>query len=307
MYDISTLVKEYKHPVLVQSVDGVGTKVTVARMVGDFSTIGEDLFYACANDIAVHGAKPLTFLDYIANDVLDARVVASIVKGIAKACVECSTSLVGGETAEMPGVYLAGEHDLVGLITGIVEKEDLIQGHNVQKGNAIIGIGSSGLHTNGFSLARKILFEHGKLTVDQPLYTDPSHTIGAALLKPHANYINGVQELLAKGAPILSMAHITGGGLVENVPRVIPQGLSARFYPSRWSAPPIFQALQQIGNVNFSEMYRTFNMGIGLVIIVEQSDKESVLKMAQQAFNLPVWEVGEIAQGEKTWIEGVTV
>ncbi|MFA5670763.1 MAG: phosphoribosylformylglycinamidine cyclo-ligase [Balneolaceae bacterium] len=167
MYDISWLAKEYKVPILVQSVDGVGTKIVVAQMANDFSTIGEDLFYACTNDIAVHGAKPLTFLDYIANDKLRAETVATIVSGIAKACKECSVALVGGETAEMPGVYLHNQHDLVGLVTGIVDKHKIIDGKDVENGDIILGVGSSGLHTNGYSLARKVLFEKAKLKVNQ--------------------------------------------------------------------------------------------------------------------------------------------
>ena len=306
MFDISWLAKEYKEPVLVQSVDGVGTKIVVAQMANDFSTIGEDLFYACTNDIAVHGAKPLTFLDYIANDKLKAETVATIVNGIAKACKECSVALVGGETAEMPGVYLPNQHDLVGLVTGIVDKSKIIDGKDVTDGDVILGVASSGLHTNGYSLARKVLFEKANLKVDQILYTDESLTVGEALLKAHVNYSNGIQTLLEKGVVIKSLSHITGGGLVENVKRTLPKNVDSYFYKESWPVLPIFKAIKELGNVPEFEMYRTFNMGLGLTIVVAKQEAQEVLKLANEAFSMPVYEVGKIVKGSgKTTIEGV--
>jgi phosphoribosylformylglycinamidine cyclo-ligase len=307
MYDISWIASGYRNPVLVQSVDGVGTKISVARLANDYSTIGEDLFNACTNDIAVHGAKPLTFLDYIANDKLEAETVARIVQGIVKACKESSVALVGGETAEMPGVYLKGEHDLVGLVTGVVEREKIIRGDAVQAGDVILAVGSSGLHTNGYSLARHVLFERAHLSVDDPLPTDPSVTVGKALLAPHVNYVNGIQALLAQDAPIRSMAHITGGGLLENVPRVLPKHVHARFFPPSWQAKGVFEAIRTLGNISDREMYRTFNMGIGLTVVVPSGEAQAVLRLLGKEFSQPAWEVGTIvAGGGGTWIEGVT-
>lgn len=307
MYDLSRIIATYRNPVLVQSVDGVGTKISVARMTGDYRTIGEDLFYACANDIAVHGAKPLTFLDYIANDRLDAQTVATIVKGIVAACRECSVSLVGGETAEMPGVYLSGEHDLVGLVSGVVERDRIVQGTDVCAGDVILAVGSSGLHTNGYSLARKVLFEHAGLTVDDPLPLDPGVSVGKALLAPHVNYVNGIQALLAAGAPVKAMAHITGGGLIENVPRTMPNGLRPCFHPSAWQSNPLFESIRTLGNIPLGEMYRTFNMGIGLTVTVPASESETTLALMRASFPQPAWRVGEVVAGVGgTYIEGVT-
>lgn len=306
MFAIGWLGKEYKEPVLVQSVDGVGTKIVVAKMANDFSTIGEDLFYACANDIAVHGAKPLTFLDYIANDALKAETVATIVSGIAKACKECSVAFVGGETAEMPGVYLPGEHDLVGLVSGVVEKSKIIDGKEAKEGDVILAVASSGLHTNGYSLARKVLFEKAKLRVEDPLYTDKTVTVGQALLKTHVNYSNGIQALLNEGLILKSLAHITGGGLVENVKRTLPKGVDSYFYRDSWPITPIFKAIEELGNVPRYEMLRTFNMGLGLTIVVAKKDAKHALTLAKKAFPMPVYEVGKLVKGKgQTFIEGV--
>lgn len=307
MYDLRQIVERYRHPVLMQSVDGVGTKISIARMTNDYSSIGRDLVSACANDIVVHGAKPLTFLDYIANDRLDPLTTAVIVRGIAAACRETHVCLVGGETAEMPGVYLPGEHDLVGLVTGVAEREAIVDGHTVVSGDVILAVGSSGLHTNGYSLARKVLFEHAGLQADDPLPSESDTTVGKALLIPHANYTNGVRDLLASGAPVRSMAHITGGGLIENVPRVIPKGLSPRFFPDRWSRHSLFDLIGQLGGVSGREMFRTFNMGIGLTVVVPRSEAEATLRTMRICFAQPVWEVGDIVPGDgSTWIGGVS-
>lgn len=303
-YDMQVIAAQYRHPVLLQSVDGVGTKMIIARMMQDYSTIGRDLVSACANDIAVHGAKPITFLDYVATDRLDVLTVTTIVQGVAEACRETHISLVGGETAEMPGIYLRGEHDLVGMVSGIAERDEIVDGRSVSAGDVILAVGSTGLHTNGYSLARKALFETAHFSLEYQL--SPTETLGSALLATHANYTNGILALLKRHAPVLSMAHITGGGLIENVKRVLPPHLSARFFPDKWERHPIFDLIQQSANISDVEMYRTFNMGIGLTVVVPFKEAHSVLKAMRDCFTEPVWEVGVITEGEEgTRIEGV--
>ncbi|PKL13475.1 MAG: phosphoribosylformylglycinamidine cyclo-ligase [Spirochaetae bacterium HGW-Spirochaetae-8] len=305
-YDLGPILREYRHPVLVQSTDGVGTKIAVVAMAKDFSTIGRDLLSACANDIVVHGAKPLTFLDYIANDRLDPDIVAEIVKGMAAGCREEGICLVGGETAEMPGTYLPGEHDLVGLITGVVERDKIIDGSTVAVGDIILGVASSGLHTNGYSLARKVLFEIGGLSLDTSIPNEPGTTLRTALCEPHANYTSGVLKLLEQGAPIKSMAHITGGGLLENVPRVLPKEMSACFDPASWPRQGIFTLIQELGLVSEHEMYRTFNMGIGLTIVVAPEAAEETLRLMKTCFSLPVRRIGKVVAGDgATLIRGL--
>lgn len=291
-YDLSTCIRDYREPVLVQSVDGVGTKTVVAREAGDFSRIGGDLVSACCNDIAVHGAKPLTFLDYIANDVLDPERVAQIVEGIAEACREIGVSLIGGETAEMPGVYLAGEHDLVGVVTGIVEKERIVNGAGIAAGDRILGVGSSGLHTNGYSLARKIIESSPFSLTDTPEELD--RTLGEALLARHVNYSGGIAALLETGLPLRGMAHITGGGLLENVPRILPRGCDAVLDPSAWEVPPIFTVLARLGGVLREELYRVFNMGIGLVVVVPTDAASATLERMRTVFSMPCREIGSV-------------
>ncbi len=299
-FDLSEAASSWEHPVLVQSIDGTGTKPVLAGAYGDFSRIGKDLVSACCNDIAVHGARPLTLLDYIANDRLDPRRVAEIVSSIAEGCRACGVSLVGGETAEMPGVYLPGEHDLVGVVTGVAEKDRIINGKGITEGQAVLGVSSSGLHTNGYSLARKIidtcsadLFSPFQLAdgrrSEQPL--------GELLLKEHINYTSGILQLLDLGYRITGMAHITGGGLIENVPRILPEGLDARIYPEVLEAPLIFSYLIEAGNLSSPEAYRTFNMGIGLIIVCPRKDSEELMQKAEEVFHVPCREVGEITAG----------
>lgn len=304
-YDVKELLQTYEHPVMVQSIDGVGTKIIVAAMAGNYTTIGRDLLSACANDIVVHGAKPHTFLDYIANDTLDPDIVAEIVKGMAAGCREEGISLVGGETAEMPGTYLPGEHDLVGIVTGFVEKDRIINGDGVTPGDCILGAASSGLHTNGFSLARKVLFEAAGLSI-QDLLPGTETTVGDALLAPHVNYTKAVLTLLDAGIPVKSMAHITGGGLIENVPRVLPEGTAAWFDPTAWDIPPLFSIIAEAGDISPKEMFRAFNMGIGLTVVVPAEWKEKALAVMKQTFPVPVYEIGKILAGERrTVIAGV--
>lgn len=307
-YDVTDILGRYRHPVLVQSTDGVGTKITVCKMTGDYSTIGADLFAACCNDIVVHGATPFTFLDYIANERLDAQTVATIVASLAQACRTHHVALVGGETAEMPGTYVAGEHDLVGFVSGFVERARIVNGDDVVTGDAVLAIGSSGLHTNGFSLARKVLFERAGLAPGDAIDpSDPSsQTVGSALLAPHAIYVKGVLDALADGLPIKSMAHITGGGLFENVPRVLPKGLRAHVDPRCWNAKPIFTLIQQLGDVADTVMYRTFNMGVGLVLVTAAHEARAAVQALQGVFDLPVGIIGYIEEGgPETLIEGV--
>ncbi|MFC1581634.1 phosphoribosylformylglycinamidine cyclo-ligase [Candidatus Neomarinimicrobiota bacterium] len=273
LYDLSSI-KNYKYPVLVQSIDGVGTKTIVAKMANQFDTIGVDLVSACCNDIAVLGAKPLTFLDYIANDKLNPEIIEIIVAGIANACQQISVALVGGETAEMPNTYLPGEHDLVGVVTGIIERDQIIDGHSIEVGDVVIGLPSSGLHTNGYSLARKVLFEIGNFKVaDKP--EELPQTIGEALLAPHINYTNIIQQLINNHVHIKGLAHITGGGLRDNIPRVLPDNCSVSINSAAWQTPPIFLLIQKIGGITDMEMYRTFNMGVGLVAIVPEKEVSS--------------------------------
>jgi len=299
LYDLGPVLKNYQHPVLVQSIDGVGTKMMVARLMGKFDTIGIDLVSATANDIIVLGAKPLTLLDYIANDKLQPAIIEQIVEGMAKACRENAISLVGGETAEMPGTYLPGEHDLVGIVTGIVEKEKAILGDAICPGDKVYAFTSSGLHTNGYSLARKLFFEVGKFSVDSYL-AELSSTVGDVLLTPHINYTRPILHLLAENIPIKGMAHITGGGVLENIPRILPSGCGVTIHKNSWPQQALFAVLNQLGDLDEdeNEMYRTFNMGIGLVMIGAKEIKAQ-LQQALHAFpTFKCYEIGEVVPGE---------
>jgi len=310
-YDLSELLTGYTQPVMMQSIDGVGTKIMLAKMAGDYSTIGRDLLSACCNDIIVHGATPVTFLDYIANDRLEPEVVAQMVAGMAAGCREAGVSLVGGETAEMPGTYRDGEHDLVGIVTGFVEKDRIINGSDVIASDVIFGIPSSGLHTNGYSLARKVLFEHAGLSIDDSLpevYGDRSgRTIGALLLEPHTNYAGAVRDLLASGLQVKSMSHITGGGLIENVPRTLPEHLSAVIDPESWDIPPIFSYIADLGEIPPLEMFHAFNMGIGYTIVVPQEQAQQARSVITSCFGQQAVRLGVIAPGDgRTVITGIT-
>ena len=298
MFDLKPLLQNYQHPVLVQSIDGVGTKMMVAKMMQQFDTIGIDLVSATTNDIIVLGAKPLTLLDYIANDQLNPLIIEKIVAGMAKACRENNISLVGGETAEMPGTYLPGEHDLVGVITGVVEKDQAILGRDIQAGDIVLAFPSSGLHTNGYSLARKLFFDVAGKKIDTYL-PELNQTIGEALLAPHLNYTLPVLHLLAEHIPIKGMAHITGGGLLENIPRILPQNCAVEINKKTWPALPIFNVLSQISRLPDAELYRTFNMGVGLIMIIP-SDTQTKLRDALIAYpEFPVYEIGRVIPGEQ--------
>jgi len=270
--------KGYQQPVLVSSVDGVGTKLKIALALAKHDTIGIDIVNHCVNDILTCGAEPLFFLDYIATGKLVPEQVESIAKGLAQACREVGCALIGGETAEMPGVYAEKDYDLAGFIIGVVEKERIIQGKTIVAGDTIIGLPSSGLHTNGYSLVRK-LFGEAKSPLDVH-YPELGRTLGEELLEPHRCYYHQLKPLLPF---IKGMAHITGGGLIGNVPRVLPQDLAAQFHRQAWTVLPVFKLIQKRGNVAQDEMYRVFNMGIGMVLICSPKDTNKLTKQLPEA------------------------
>ena len=294
LYDLKPLLENYENPVLVQSIDGVGTKTIISRKLGKFDTIGIDLLSACANDILVMGAQPLTFLDYIANDKLNPDIIEEIVSGMVKACRETGVSLVGGETAEMPNTYLPDEHDLVGVITGVVDKDKIITGETIRPGDAVLGLPSSGLHTNGYSFARKLFFDIGGYDIND-LIPKLQKSVGLTLLEPHINYTKHVFAALDTGVDIKGIAHITGGGLLENIPRILPNGCGVELQKGSWPSVPVFGVMQSIGNVNEDEMFRAFNMGIGMVFVVETDDADSVKDALKNLTE--VYEIGSIIKG----------
>lgn len=263
-----------KDPVLVSSVDGVGTKLKVAFATGRHDTIGQDLVNHCIDDIAVIGARPLFFLDYLASGKLDPKVFTEILKGFAKACKAGGCALVGGETAQMPGMYQPGEYDVAGTIVGVVDRASIIDGSRIRKGDVIVGLASNGLHTNGYSLARKVLFETMKLKPGSKL-EGVRGTVADELLRVHKNY-QPLMALLPKGV-LKGAAHITGGGLVDNLPRVLPSNCDARIDIGSWKVPAIFNIIGREGKVPTDEMYQVFNMGIGMTLIVSQKDATEVL------------------------------
>jgi phosphoribosylformylglycinamidine cyclo-ligase len=256
----------YREPVLVASTDGVGTKIKVALLAGVHDTVGYDLVAHCVNDILVQGALPLFFLDYIALGKMDPGRVEAIVSGFARACAEFGCPLIGGETAEMPGTYAEDDYDLAGFIVGVVEKEKALPGDRVREGDVLLGLPSTGLHTNGYSLARKVLFDLLGHRVDTVL-PELGGTVGSALLAPHRSYLGALEPLLERDK-IHALAHITGGGFPGNIPRVLPAGLGARIRRGSWEIPPLFHLIQKGGSVSDEEMFRTFNMGVGMVVVV---------------------------------------
>lgn len=298
LYDIGEVLKSYKQPVLVQSIDGVGTKLSVARMMNKYDSVGEDIVNHCCDDLLAMGARSLTFLDYVAHDKLDPNVMEAMVSGMSKACRENSVSLIGGETAEMPGTYRDGEHDIAGCITGVVEKDKIVTGEKVKEGDIILGFASSGLHTNGFSLARKVLFEMGGYKVDTKV-EELGETIGEALLKVHVNYSKPVLGMLDADIDIHGIAHITGGGFIENIPRVLPRDLDAEITLNTWPILPIFSLMQKIGKIEDEEMYRAFNMGIGLMLIIPSEEKEKIENVLKNYPEYKMFEVGKIINGNK--------
>jgi phosphoribosylformylglycinamidine cyclo-ligase len=294
MYDLKPLMQNYQHPVMVQSIDGVGTKMIVARMMSQFETIGIDLVSATSNDIVVLGARPLTLLDYIASDRLDPNHIEALIKGMSEACCAHQIALVGGETAEMPDTYLKGEHDLVGIVTGVVEKDKAILGKDIKPGDLVMAFPSSGLHTNGYSLARKLFFDIKGYRVDSWV-AELDCLLGDALLVPHRNYTNPILDLLGQEIAIKGMAHITGGGVLENIPRILPKDCAVEIRLNAAPVLPIFQLMAEIGKLETAEMYRTFNMGIGLVLIIAPEVLSALRTACDPAF--PLYEIGQVVPG----------
>ena len=286
----------FREPVLVSSADGVGTKLKVAFLANKHDTVGIDLVNHCVNDILVQGAEPLFFLDYLATGRLSPDVAEKIIGGMASACRDNACALLGGETAEMPGFYAEGEYDLAGFIVGVVDRERLIHGRAVAVGDVLVGVPSSGLHTNGYSLARRIVFDHLKLTVDSRV-PELGCTVGEALLEPHRSYLSLVRPLF-DGGRIKAMAHITGGGITDNLPRVLPHGTAAIVDAAAWEPPPIFRWLQKNGSVPGEEMMRTFNMGIGLIIVTARERSEQLIEELQARGGRDARVIGEIVAGE---------
>ena len=287
---------QFREPVLVSSADGVGTKLKVAFLANRHDTIGADLVNHCVNDILVQGAAPLFFLDYLATGRLLPDVAESIIGGIAAACRENGCALLGGETAEMPGFYNDGEYDLAGFIVGVVERQRLIVGRAIAVGDVLVGVPSSGLHTNGYSLARQVIFERLQLKVSSYV-PELSRTVGEALLEPHRSYLPFIRPLLDAGR-IKGMAHITGGGITDNLPRVLPHGTAAVVDASAWEVPPIFRWLQRSGNVPADDMMRTFNMGIGLIIVTSRDQSEALIGELAARGGRDSRVIGEIVPGE---------
>ena len=283
-------------PVLVASADGVGTKLKIAFLAGVHNTIGRDLVNHCVNDILVQGARPLFFLDYIATGKLLPDVVASIVEGIAQGSRENGCVLLGGETAEMPDFYAEGEYDVAGFIVGVVDKEKIIDGNQIAAGDILLALPSIGLHTNGYSLARKLFFEVAGYDVNTRV-NELGMTVGEALLQPHVSYLKPLDGLLESGT-IKGLAHITGGGLTDNIPRILPEGTAVEIKKTSWPILPVFKLMQDIGNVSEAEMYRAFNMGVGMVIVASQSDA-GVVKGRLQQLGEQAYEIGQVIEGPR--------
>lgn len=321
MVDVSEL-KNYKNPVLVQSIDGVGTKVKIAAMTEKYFNLGQDIVNHSCNDILCQGAKPLTFLDYLAFHKTDPVIVEEIVSGMAKACKEAEVSLIGGETAEMGNVYHEGEFDIAGCITGVVERDKIITGERIEEDDVVLGLPSSGLHTNGYSLARKVFFEMNHFPINHK-FDELDCTLGEELLKPHKNYTqiilpildsrnssqppltlrggddaNSPLKIRGAGGVIHGISHITGGGFIENIPRILPKGLGVEITKNSWPILPIFNLIQELGQIDEQEMYRVCNMGIGLVLVVDSS-QSSVVRNELEKEEMNVYEIGKVVQGNK--------
>jgi phosphoribosylformylglycinamidine cyclo-ligase len=286
----------YKNPVLVSSADGVGTKLKLAFDLNVHHTVGADLVNHCVNDIAVQAATPLFFLDYLATGKLDGEVAEKVVSGLADACRANGCALIGGETAQMPGFYRDGEYDLAGFIVGVVEREKIVTGAAIRPGDLLLGLPSTGLHTNGYSLARKLFFQVARYSADQYV-NELRDKAGVALMKTHRSYLSIIRKLTAADL-VAGMAHITGGGITENLPRILPKNVSAAIQLGSWPVLPIFDHLQTLGNVPQEEMFRTFNMGIGLICVVP-ADKYKRAKSMLDRANEPHAVIGKIVKGDR--------
>lgn len=289
------LENKYKKPILVSGTDGVGTKLKIAFAMNKHDTVGIDLVAMCVNDILVQGAEPLFFLDYIATGELKPNQVEEIVKGIADGCLQANCSLIGGETAEMPGMYQHEEYDLAGFAVGIVDEEQLIDGSRIEEGDLIIGLQSNGLHSNGFSLVRHILFSENDYKIGEYI-PEINSILGLELLKPTKIYVSSILNLIKK-IPVKGMAHITGGGFIDNIPRSLPTGLEAEIELGSWEIPAIFKFLQKTGNLQDKDMYRTFNMGIGYLLVIENKYLEQALQMLKTSGEKP-YLIGRVKRGD---------
>jgi phosphoribosylformylglycinamidine cyclo-ligase len=288
----------FQEPILVSSADGVGTKLKVAFMTGRHDTVGADLVNHCVNDILVQGAEPLFFLDYLAAGRLLPDVAEQVVSGVARACRENGCALIGGETAEMPGFYADGEYDIAGFIVGVVDRAKLIDGRSIVPGDVLIGLPSAGLHTNGYSLARRVLFDVAGLQPDAHV-REIGATVGDALLAPHRSYLPFVRPLLERDF-VRGLAHITGGGMTENLPRILPEGCAVEIDGRAWDVPPLFRYLQKRGQIARDEMYRAFNMGIGLIMVCAARDAERVINMMAHAGEPNAVRIGLVVSGDRT-------
>jgi phosphoribosylformylglycinamidine cyclo-ligase len=288
----------YRTPVLVSSADGVGTKLKVAFLTGRHETVGADLVNHCVNDILVQGAEPLFFLDYLATGRLSPTVAEQIVGGVARACRENGCALIGGETAEMAGFYADGEYDIAGFIVGVVEESRIIDGRSIVPGDVLIGVPSAGLHTNGYSLARHVFFEVAGWHADS-FVGELGTTVGDALLAPHVSYLAPVRPLL-QHSTVKGMAHITGGGITDNLPRILPEGCAAEIDTKAWEPAPVFRLLQARGRIADAEMFRAFNMGIGLIVACASADAGGVLSTLERGGAAPARRIGAIVRGNRT-------
>jgi len=284
---------KYSEPVLVSSVDGVGTKLKVAYMSGRHDTVGEDLVNHCVNDILVQGAVPLFFLDYLGCGKLNPEIMSSVISGFARGCKNNGCSLIGGETAEMPGIYTDEEYDLAGSIVGVVEKSDIIDGRGIRTGDSVWAFPSSGLHTNGYSLARKIIFEDENMGLDDIL-PGTGKKVADELLEVHRSYLNEFRAL-SQSVSINGLVHITGGGIIDNIPRVLPEGVSVEIDTSSWDLPGVFKFLAEYGEVSDDEMFRVFNMGLGMLVIIPPCDNEEILRTG--GLRWPPFHVGKVIKG----------
>lgn len=285
---------KYKDPVFISSVDSVGTKLKVAFMIGKHDTVGQDIVNHCVNDILVHGARPLFFLDYIGTGKVHPDVIAEIVKGLSVACKKAGCALVGGETAELPQFYQKGEYDLVGCIVGAVDKKKIIDGSGIRPGDQIIGLKSDGLHTNGYSLARNVFFRQARLGVKRHI-KELKTTVGKELMKVHRCYAPSILSLLDRHK-VKGIAHITGGGIPGNLNRILPGHCDAHIITGLWKVPPVFQVIQKLGNVDEEEMFRVFNMGIGLILVVSKNQTDEILRRLSLLKETPYW-IGEVTVG----------
>ncbi len=299
MLDLGMVLKGYRNPILIQSIDGVGTKVTIGCKLDRYFGLGVDIVSHACDDILVHGARPVSFLDYVASQKLRPEVVEEIVKGMVSACRECGMSLVGGETAEMPPTYRVGEIDIVGCITGVVEKDELITGAAIRHGDVAVGLASTGLHTNGYSLARKVLLEVAALPLDKPMGELGGLTLGDALLASHKNYYPAFAKTREEKIPLNGMAHITGGGFIDNIPRVLPEGCSVRIQLGSWPVLPVFELIARHGRIVRDELFRTLNMGIGMVWFVNPSHADALIRTVNATDGFHAYRIGEVVPGDR--------